>query len=448
MNARDNRDDGNAGYVGNAVIVMDDRNTGSFMDARDARKAGEAARSIAVLGSTGSIGRQTIDVARRLGIRICALAAAGNDIGLLTEQICEFKPEIVSVADDGAAKLLMAALRERRIDSAMCTGTGASAGVRADAGIGAGAGIEVLYGEDGLRAAASQSAADTIVAAVSGAAGLPAVISAIKAGRTVALANKETLVMAGRFIMELSRKHSAPIIPVDSEHSAIFQCLRGRDGNDVRRLILTASGGPFRGYSESALMGVTPEQALAHPTWQMGPKVSIDSATLANKGLELIEASWLFGAKPEQIDVLIHPQSIIHSMVEFYDGAVIAQLGEADMRTPIQYALTYPERREGLVKPLDFISKGALTFEKPDCASFPCLRLAYDALREGGTMPAVYNAANEAAVQMFISRSIGFADIPQVIRRAMERHSASDDASLENIFAADREARDFICQTI
>lgn len=372
------------------------------------------------MGSTGSIGRQTLEVAAHLGIRVHALAAAGNDIELLARQVKAFMPQIVSVADGGAAKRLEAALK---------------------AGSGGIEKIEIMCGADGLIAAASQSAADTTVAAVSGAAGLPAVIAAVKAGKNIALANKEALVTAGRIVTGLAKGRNVRILPVDSEHSAIFQCLQGTCSSDVKRLIITGTGGPFREAETALLASVTPEQALAHPIWRMGKKISVDSATLANKGLEVIEAAWLFDMAPERIDVLIHPQGIVHSMIELRDGAVMAQMGEPDMRSPIQYALTYPERREGLTAGLSLAAAGKLTFEAPDFGRFPCLALAYAALRTGGTAPAAYNAANEAAVGLFLNKAIGFMDIPRLVGHVLDKYEALTDTSIENIYATDREAR-------
>ena len=424
-------------------------------------------RGIAVLGSTGSIGRQTLEVAGWLGIKVHALAAAGNNLELLLEQAIACRPEIIAVEDPRAAMRFREMLRGAAGDkdgmasgraayparNGAAAGIGATAGIDASAGIGATAGAadparggspadaEVLAGVDGLCAAASQTAAETTVAAVSGAAGLPAVIAAIKAGKAIALANKETLVTAGRIVMDLARKYAVPVLPVDSEHSAIFQCLRGQDAKSVRRLLLTASGGPFRGYDAASLENVTLEQTLAHPTFRMGKKISVDSATLMNKGLEVIEATWLFGVPPEAIEVIVHPQSIIHSMVEFRDNAVIALLGLPDMRAPIQYALAYPDRPEGLSAAADFTQIGRLTFEKPDYERFPCLALAYSALRAGGTAPAAYNAANEAAVGYFLSGAIKFTAIARLVAYAMERHAPLPDTDLGNIEAACAGAR-------
>lgn len=385
-------------------------------------------KSIAVLGSSGSVGRQTLEVALSLGVKVDALAAAGNNIGLLLEQIKLFMPRITAVRDGESADLLLEAIyRDETLKKAYGSGR-----------------INLLSGADGLRAAASQSGAGTVVVAVSGFAGLPAVMSAIEAGKDVALANKETLVYAGRLVMETARRRGVRIIPVDSEHSAIFQCLRGQNREDVKRIILTASGGPFLGRNKEYLDSVTPPQAMAHPVWKMGRQISVDSATMMNKGLEVIEASRLFDIGPDEIDVIIHPQSVIHSMVEFRDNVVIAQMGVPDMRAPIQYALTYPERVPGLQESVDFFGLGRLSFEKPDTVNFPCLSLAYGALRAGGTMPAVCGAANEAAVAMFLNGEAGFNDIPAFIEGAMGAHRTRDDMSLENIFNARAEARETV----
>ena len=391
----------------------------------------QIAQEIAVLGSTGSIGCQTLDVARFLGIKVLALAAAGGNLGLLLDQIRTFLPRIVAVADADAAKSLDFAIKGDNALKAALNGKQ----------------IEITTGQKGLEAAAAYSGVSTTVVAISGSSGFPAVISAIKAGKTIALANKETLVMAGKLVMALSRKHGAPILPVDGEHSAIFQCLQGRDRSEVKRLILTASGGPFYKTDFQPSAKITPEQASAHPVWKMGRKISIDSSTLMNKGFEVIEASCLFDMTPDMLDVVIHPQSIIHSMVEFRDNAILALMGAPDMRAPIQYALTYPARLDSLVEAVDFPAIGALTFEKPDHSRFPCLTLAYDALREGGTMPAVCNAANEAAVDLFIKGTVEYADIPRLIAGAMERHVPADDMVAENILEADREARENVLKS-
>ena len=300
-----------------------------------------------------------------------------------------------------------------------------------------GPGIEVLVGEDGLSEIVRRSDVDIVVSALVGFAGLKPTIKAIEAQKRIALANKETLVVAGAVMMPLIKRYNVELIPVDSEHSAIFQCLVGELSREVGRIILTASGGPFRTKSKEELDSVTIEQALNHPNWKMGNKVTIDSATLMNKGLEVIEAHWLFGIEPERIDVVVHPQSIIHSMVEFVDGSVKAQLGVPDMKIPIQYALTFPSRSPSASQRIDFPALNEMTFFKPDTEKFPCLRLAYDALRSGGTIPAVMNAANEIAVKKFLSNEIRFSDIPRMISEAMEKHTSTANPSLEDIVEAD-----------
>jgi 1-deoxy-D-xylulose-5-phosphate reductoisomerase len=356
------------------------------------------ARRIALLGSTGSIGLSTCEVVRRLGgrVQIVALAAGGN-VTLLAEQAREFGAQCVAVADASKASELAQLV-----------------GVAGD--------IEVLAGADGLNRTAAWPEADMVVSAIVGAAGIVPTIEAIRAGKDIALANKEALVAAGPVVMGLVREHGVALIPVDSEHSAIFQCLQGAESADVRRIVLTASGGPFVDASAEELAGVSVEQALAHPNWAMGPKVTIDSATLMNKGLEVIEAMQLFGLRPEQIDVVVHRQSIVHSMVEFVDGSILAQLSEPDMKGPIQYALTWPGRAERSVEPFDFARRRELTFEPPDFERFPCLGLAYEAARIGGTMPAVLNAANEVAVGQFLAGEIALPEIAERISRSMRAH--------------------------
>jgi 1-deoxy-D-xylulose-5-phosphate reductoisomerase len=372
------------------------------------------AKTIAILGSTGSIGVQTLDVARNLGIRVCALTANSN-IDLLEKQAREFKPLLVSAGDSGLALEL-----ERRLK---------------------GLGIEVHYGLEGLKAAASIREADTVVTSIVGVAGLIPTVEAIRHGKNIALANKETLVTAGEIVMAEAREHGVSIFPVDSEHSAIYQCLAANRKQDVERLILTASGGPFRGKTAKELKGVSVAQALKHPNWSMGSKITIDSATLMNKGLEVIEARWLFDFTPDRIKVVVHPQSIIHSMVEYVDGSVLAQLGSPDMRIPIQLALTWPERAPNVFSRLDFLKCGSLTFEEPDRKSFACLELAFEALKAGGSMPAVMNGANEAAVELFLKEKIGFGDIPRRIAGAMEAHVVNITPDLDDIIEVDRWAR-------
>ena len=379
------------------------------------------AKNIAVLGSTGSIGVQTLDVVRNLGIRVSALTAYSN-IDLLEQQAREFRPRLVSAGDG-----VLAAELKNRLN---------------------GLGIEVLSGPDGIRAAAGIDGVDTVVVAIVGIAGLLPTIEAIRKGRKVALANKETLVTAGRIVMSEAERHGVTVFPIDSEHSAIYQCLAGSRRQDAERLLLTASGGPFRGKKYHELADVTAAQALAHPNWNMGNKITIDSATLMNKGLEVIEARWLFGFTPDRIRVLVHPQSIIHSMVEYRDGSVIAQLGKPDMRIPIQLALTWPERCSNDFPKLDPIKCGPLTFEEPDTETFRCLRLAYDALEAGGTMPAVMNGANEAAVKLFLEGRIGFCDIPKLIEKAMLAHEVNTSPELDDIIEVDRWAKRLVGEVV
>jgi len=351
-------------------------------------------KTITVLGSTGSIGRQTLEVAGHLKIKIKALSADKN-IDLLEKQIRKFTPELVAVFDEKATENLQKRIKD--------TGT------------------RVVKGMQGQIEAARNSGADIIVTAIAGQAGLKPTLAALETGRRVALANKEPLVCAGDKVMQTAKKYGAEIIPVDSEHSAIFQCLpHPINSKNIKKLILTASGGPFRGKSLKELEKITPEEALKHPNWDMGKKITIDSATLMNKGLELIEAMHLFGMNPDQIEVVIHPESIIHSMVEFIDGSTIAQLSNPDMRQPIQYALTYPERKPSLTKPLNLTEPGKLTFEKPDLNTFPCLRLAYDAAKKGTPACAILNQANEEAVELFLTGKIGFNDIPKHIESALK----------------------------
>jgi 1-deoxy-D-xylulose-5-phosphate reductoisomerase len=371
-------------------------------------------KNIAILGSTGSIGVQTLEVAKNLGIRVSGLSA-GSNIELLEKQAREFRPRAVSVGDAGLARELGRRLR--------------------------GLGIEVMSGVDGLKGIASLEEADTVVTSIVGTAGLIPTLEAVRSGKDIALANKETLVTAGAFVMSEARRRNVRIFPVDSEHSAVFQCLQGNRHGDVEAIILTASGGPFRGWKPEELEGVTVAQALKHPNWKMGGKITIDSATLMNKGLEVIEASWLFDMEAERIKVLVHPQSIIHSMVEYADGVVMAQLGPPDMRMPIQLALTWPERAENCFSRLDLLKCGSLTFEEPDTSAFPCLRLAYEALKAGGTMPAAMNAANEAAVGLFIEGRIRFTDIPRIIEKVMHKHIVNTNPVLNDIIEVDRWAR-------
>ncbi len=374
-------------------------------------------KQIAVLGSTGSIGTNTLDVAAHLGdrIRIAALTADSN-WELLARQARRFEPAMVALTDDSHLDRLETEL--------------------------SGTGIRVMGGEEGLVAAASLDEADVVVGAVVGAAGLPASIAALESGKTLALANKESLVMAGEYLTGLAADRGVEIIPIDSEHSAIYQCLRAGKPGEVARLILTASGGPFREFSPGELRHVTPEMALRHPTWQMGAKVTIDSATLTNKALEIIEARWLFDVPPDHIDVLVHPQSIVHSMVEFRDGSVVAQLGAPDMRGPIQYALTCPDRESAGAHRLDLTEMRNLTFEPPDTERFPGLLLGWKAAAAGGTLGAVLNAANEVAVNMFLDRKINFTTITSIARSTVDAHSPVHPAGLDEVMAADRWARE------
>ncbi len=375
------------------------------------------ARNISILGSTGSIGVQTLDVARNLGIEVSALAANSN-IELLEKQAREFRPHLVSIGNASLAQVLAERLK--------------------------GLGIEVCYGLDGMRTAASISDADTVVTSIVGIAGLIPTMEAIRHGKNIALANKETLVTAGEMVMAQAAANQVSIFPVDSEHSAIYQCLAANRTQDVERLIITASGGPFRGLSRNELENVTVAQALKHPNWSMGSKITIDSATLMNKGLEVIEARWLFGFAPENISVLVHPQSIIHSMVEYVDGTVMAQLGSPDMRIPIQLALTWPERAGNSFSRLNLLEHRTLTFEEPDVDTFVCLKLAFEALKAGGTMPAAMNGANEAAVALFLQGKIGFCDIPRLIEKTMESHIVNTMPCLDDIIEVDKWARKMV----
>ncbi|MDR2664914.1 MAG: 1-deoxy-D-xylulose-5-phosphate reductoisomerase [Oscillospiraceae bacterium] len=370
---------------------------------------------IAVLGSTGSIGTQALDVARALNMRVAALAAESN-IALLEAQAREHSVPLVAVRDTRAADELAKRLRDTR--------------------------TRVVPGEGGIRQAAVAPGAETVVVAVVGAAGILPTLDALEAGMRVALANKETLVCAGKLVMESARDHGADILPVDSEHSAIFQCLQGRAV--AERLILTASGGPFRGMDAAALKSVTPEMALRHPNWNMGRKISIDSATMMNKGFEVIEAMHLFSMPLERIKVLVHPQSVVHSMVEYTDGAVIAQLGPADMRIPIQYALTYPERDPAPAGTLDLTAVGALTFEEPDEGTFPSLGIARRAAALGGTACAVLNGANDTAVRMFLENRISFDMIPALVGAALDKLPIEKNPSLQDIISAVDSASGFV----
>jgi 1-deoxy-D-xylulose-5-phosphate reductoisomerase len=376
-------------------------------------------KSISILGSTGSIGCNTLTVVEHLKneFRVVALGA-GQNTEKLAEQIAKFQPEIVAVKDESSAEDLSRRLAEFKIKAP-----------------------EILVGEPGLIAVATHEAAETVVSATVGAVGFVPTLRALEAGKTVALANKETFVMAGELMTKAARENKAEILPVDSEHNAIHQCLRGERRSEVKRLILTASGGPFRAKSKQAIENATIEEALNHPNWKMGAKNTIDSATLMNKGLEVIEASRLFDFTADEIAVLVHPQSIVHSFVELIDGSIIAQLGVTDMKHAIQYALTYPTRKQNCLPPLDFAQLAQLTFEEPDTEKFPCLALAYKALKIGGTMTTALNAANEIAVQAFLDNKIRLSDVPQIIEGVMNEHKSQPAMSLEIVLETDAWAR-------
>ena len=375
-------------------------------------------KRISLLGSTGSIGCSTLDVIGSYPEEFIVIAlAAGRNLGLLKSQIERFRPRLAAVIDEEHAYEL------RRLMNANSA-------------------TAVFFGPDGYREVAAAAGTDLVVSAMVGAAGLIPTLEAIDAGKTVALANKETLVMAGRIVLQKAEAKGVQIIPVDSEHSAIFQCLQGHRREEVRRIILTASGGPFLHASPEELRDVTPAQALRHPNWSMGRKITIDSATMINKGLEVIEAVWLFGLPATDVDVLIHPQSIVHSLVEYRDGSVIAQLGVPDMRIPIAYALSFPYRLPRTDPHLDLLTAGPLVFLKPDLERFPGLQLAYDAARRGGTMPAVLNGANECAVAAFIDDKIGFCDIFLVIKAVLDLHDVQQEPTIDAVLSADRWARE------
>lgn len=375
-------------------------------------------RCISVLGSTGSIGRQTLDVAEQLGARICALTA-GSNVDRMEEQCRAFRPKLAVMATPELAEELARRLRDLP--------------------------IQIQSGTEGLLAAATLAQADTVITAVVGMVGLEPTLAAIRAGKRIGLANKETLVCAGELVMEEADRYGAEIIPVDSEHSAIFQCLAGcRDRNQVRRLILTCSGGPFYGKSRQELQYVTRADALCHPNWRMGAKITIDCATLMNKGLELIEAMRLYRLPMEQVSVVIHRQSVVHSLVEYVDGAVLAQLGAPDMRLPIQLALTWPDRTACPAPALDLLSCGPLTFDKPDLETFPCLGLAMEAARAGGTAGAVLSGANEVAVGLYLLDQVGFYDMYDLVKQALDRVPFVEKPNLDQILAADRLAREAV----
>jgi len=374
-------------------------------------------KSIALLGSTGSVGVTTLDVVGRFSGRFRVVAmAAGQNLGLLTQQIAKFHPELVSVATPELARELQSRL-----------GRGAPS---------------IVHGLDGATAVATHPGAELLVSALVGAMGLRPTLAAIKAGKDIAFANKEVLVIAGELITNAVRTSGVKLLPVDSEHNAIFQCLEGRARNTIKRIILTASGGPFRELPAERFSSITIQDALNHPTWRMGNKITIDSATLMNKGLEVLEAHWLFGLSSEQISVVIHPQSIVHSMVEFIDGSVISEMAVPDMAIPVAYALAYPERLPLThLEPLSLADTGTLTFQPPDLARFPCLRLAFDALAAGATMPACLNAANEVLVAGFLAGEMPFTDIPRHIETVMARHSNQPARTLEDLLETDAWAR-------
>ena len=375
-------------------------------------------KKIAILGSTGSIGTQTLEVVRgNPDLQVVALAA-GSRVDKMEEQIREFHPALAAMWSAEAA----AELRVRVADT----------------------GVKVVSGMEGLLEIAVMQESRVLVTAIVGMIGIRPTIAAIQAGKDIALANKETLVTAGHIIMPLAEKHGVSILPVDSEHSAIYQSLNGEPGNRIEKILLTASGGPFRGRSREQLQDIRVEDALKHPNWAMGKKITIDSSTLVNKGLEVMEAKWLFGVDLDRIEVVVHPQSIIHSAVQFVDGAIMAQMGTPDMKLPIQYALFYPDRRPMEGKRVDFFDLAQITFEKPDTETFGGLALAYEAARAGGSMPTVYNAANEKAVELFLGRRITYLQIPELIREAMERHKVTQSPTVDQILEAEAETYEFI----
>lgn len=375
-------------------------------------------KKIAILGSTGSIGTQTLDVVREQGdIQVVAMAA-GRNITLLEKQVREFHPKLVAVWEEKDANALRNNLRDIEVN--------------------------VVYGMEGLLEVSVIPEAEILVTAIVGMLGIRPTIAAIEAGKDIALANKETLVTAGHLIMPLAARKGVAILPVDSEHSAIFQCLQGKEDNKIHKILLTASGGPFRGKKREELSKVQVEDALKHPNWSMGRKITIDSATLVNKGLEVMEAKWLFGVELEQIQVVVHPQSVVHSMVEYADGAVIAQLGTPDMRLPIQYALYYPSRRNLSGEKLDFYQLSNLTFEAPDTETFTGLKLAIQAMKQGGNVPTIFNAANEKAVALFLNRKISFLEIPEIIGESMENIQYIQQPDVDKILETEAETYAFI----
>jgi 1-deoxy-D-xylulose-5-phosphate reductoisomerase len=386
-----------------------------------------SARGIAILGSTGSIGCNSLRVIESLGaerFNVVALAA-GRNVKQLADQTAQWKPELVSVESEECAAELQAEFTARGITSP-----------------------RLLVGESGLVEVATHDHAECVISATVGAVGFVPTLRALEAGKRVALANKETLVMAGELMTHAAEKSGAELLPVDSEHNALHQCLRGEKRSEVRRIILTASGGPFRTRDRQSMSKATVAEALQHPTWNMGEKITIDSATLMNKGLEVIEAHWLFGFGADEIDIVVHPESVVHSMIELVDGSIIAQMGVTDMRHAIQYALTYPDRCSSGLPPLDLTKLASLNFEEPDLGRFSCIALAYRALRTGGTLPAAMNAANEEAVHAFIDERIGFSEIPKIIEEVMDKHETAPVTDLESVLKADRGARELASDVI
>ena len=375
-------------------------------------------KKIAILGSTGSIGTQTLEIVRNNPELSVAALAAGSNAALLEEQIREFRPRLAVLWEERTAK----ELRDRVADIP----------------------VRIAYGMEGLLELAVLPEAELVVTAIVGMIGIRPTLAAIEAGKQIALANKETLVCAGHLIMPLAGKKGISILPVDSEHSAIFQSLQGNPKDRLSKILLTASGGPFRGRTKEQLAGITPEDALKHPNWSMGKKITIDSSTLVNKGLEVLEAKWLFGVDPSRIQVVVHPQSVIHSMVEYVDGGIMAQLGVPDMKLPIQYALFYPDRRPLSGKRLDFFELGQMTFEKPDTETFKGLHLAYEALKAGGSMPTVFNAANEKAVSLFLAGKLPYPEIAELIEASMAAHTVIPDPSVEQILQVEAETYRYI----
>ncbi len=380
-------------------------------------------KQIAILGSTGSIGCNTLRVVEAFKDEFSVAAlGAGSNIELLAEQVEQFRPRLVSVGNESHADTLQQELKKRNVTAQP----------------------KIAFGVEGLCEVATVDGAEIVIGAVVGALGLLPTYRALEMGRRVALANKETLVIAGELMTRVAEKSGAELLPVDSEHNALHQCLRGERRHELKRLILTASGGPFRNASQEEIERATPAQALKHPTWRMGAKITIDSATLMNKGLEVIEARWLFNCSADEIDIVVHPQSVVHSMIEMVDGSIIAQLGVTDMRHAIQYALTYPDRRLSQLPSLDLATMSKLEFFAPDTNRFPCVELAYHALRTGGTMPAILNAANEVAVAAFLDEKIKFGDMARLIQAACDAHSVQPASSLDTVLTADRWARDWV----